>query len=108
MFSRQTVPYIILALMISLSSTGIVGGETGEDGTFDEPPHAPMLPTRTIIEESESNNNWASADLIPATPNTTYELHGNLSPANDYDFFYFTLTGGAGPVDRITIRPLWV
>ena len=108
MFSRQTVPYIILALMISLSSTGIVGGETGEDGTFDEPPHAPMLPTRTIIEESESNNNWASADLIPATPNTTYELHGNLSPTNDFDFFYFTLTGGAGPVDRITIRPLWV
>ncbi len=59
-------------------------------------------PTRTIVDETENNNQWTSADQLPSSYGS-YELHGNLS-ATDNDLFYVQLNGGNGPtVDRITI-----
>ncbi|MDG6225728.1 MAG: PKD domain-containing protein [Candidatus Thermoplasmatota archaeon] len=64
--------------------------------------------TTKVVDEVESNNDWLSANKLPSDPDSSFELHGNISPVNDFDFFYFTLQGGAGPVDRVTITPLWL
>ncbi len=59
-------------------------------------------PSRTIVQEIESNNGWTSSNKIP-TAYGNYELHGNVSSGSDNDYFNFDLNGGGSMVDRIGI-----
>ncbi|MBN1538823.1 MAG: PKD domain-containing protein, partial [Candidatus Thermoplasmatota archaeon] len=92
----------ILALSFLVPSVQIVKGD--QMYVFG----GSSAPTRAYFQETESNNNWATANRIPITSGNRMELHGNLSSGNDLDFYYFTMNGGAGPVDRIEIAPTYI
>ena len=89
---------VLILLPVQISAVA------GEDGVDDQ--ILSEIPTRTIVDESESNNDLASADQLPTT--TSYELHGNISSSSDRDFFKIDLTGGGGPVDMFSITPKWL
>ncbi len=101
MFPGKNIPSIIMVLLL-LSSVFMVVATESHDA---EP--LSSTPTRTIVEESESNDAWTSADLLPNT-HGNYELHGNLTQG-DNDLFYIVLNGGNGPlVDRLEISYLYL
>ncbi len=103
---------VIMAVLFLFSSIfapiAMAGGD--EEGVEDTPGFSPSdsPPTRVIVQESESNNGWSTADQVPISSGNRVELHGNLSSSSDLDFFYLTMNGGAGPVDRITITPTYI
>ncbi|MEA3558751.1 MAG: hypothetical protein U9R75_05795, partial [Candidatus Thermoplasmatota archaeon] len=96
---QRLLPFLIAVLMLVPVSVDLV---SGKDHTVIR------APTRAYFQESESNNQWSEADVIPVQSGSSMELHGNLSSSSDFDYFYISLTGGAGPVDRISIIPNYV
>lgn len=98
MFAKRVFPPAVIFILIVSSVVMILP----EEALSDDKQKEALAPTRTIVDESESNNGWSSADVIPGTQGS-YELHGNLT-SGDNDFFIVNLNGGNGPnVDRIEI-----
>jgi len=88
---------------ITMAVSSVEEGEIAPRILMDRGP-----PTRVIVQESENNNGWSSADQVPISSGNRVELHGNLSSSSDYDFFYVSMNGGSGPVDTITITPTYI
>ncbi len=102
MFSRHHPSIAITLLLVVSFLLPISSIPSAGLNDFGKEMGAMAGPTRTIVDETESNNQWTTADQLPSSYGR-YELHGNLS-ATDNDLFYVQLNGGNGPtVDRITI-----
>ncbi len=95
-FMAICLAFVLLPVQLSAGE-----GEDAEDGQM-----LSEIPTRTIVDESEINNDLPSADQLPTA--ASYELHGNISSSSDRDFFTIDLTGGGGPVDMFSITPKWL
>jgi hypothetical protein len=103
MFSRHHPSIVLSILMAVILLVQLPLSEDGEGGPSTEGEITPAsMPTRSVFDESENNNQWQEADQLPSS-HGTFELHGNLT-VNDNDLFYINMNGGNGPnVDRITI-----
>ncbi|MCU0798092.1 MAG: PKD domain-containing protein [Candidatus Thermoplasmatota archaeon] len=98
--AARTILLSLLAFGLLMSGSVImISAAVDGDGPR---PNGP--PSRTIVQETESNNGWPSANKLP-NDYGTYELHGNITTNNDFDYFYFNLQGGSGPVDEVTVTP---
>jgi len=105
MISRYEIIIIIgVASMILIPTLALMNSTDGMKDSIV----SPTLPSRTIFQETEGNNNWATANNIPISVGNTLEVHGNLSNGNDFDFYYFSMNGGAGPVDKIEVIPNYI
>jgi len=99
--AARTILLSLLAFGLLMAGSVIVIS-TAVDG---DGPRPIGPPSRTIVQETEPNNNgWTSANKLP-NDYGTFELHGNISTNNDLDYFYFQLQGGSGPVDEVTVTP---
>ncbi|MGA1820605.1 MAG: PKD domain-containing protein [Thermoplasmatota archaeon] len=97
---RYSRSVLSIAILISLIFSSILILGSDKIDALDPP-------SRLIVMESENNGAWSSADQLPGTTNSRYELHGNISSSSDLDFFQIDLNGGSGPVDMFTISPNW-
>ena len=88
-YSRFYASLILSAVMLISSMVIINTGGTEAEMLSTDPVEwgSSDPPTRaTVIEESESNNGWSTADRISSTF-SDFELHGNVSSNSDHDFF---------------------
>ncbi|MBN1389226.1 MAG: PKD domain-containing protein [Candidatus Thermoplasmatota archaeon] len=108
-YSRSVLSIVVLLSLITSSflvmGTSFQYAASGQDLSTD--PDDPSPPSRLIVKEKENNGAWTSANQIPGTSNSRYELHGNISGPSDFDYFKINLIGGGGPVDMFTISPNW-
>ncbi|MFW3145247.1 MAG: PKD domain-containing protein [Thermoplasmatota archaeon] len=109
MLRHRLLPTLLLLIVLTLPVFPFQGeagpGKLSPDGVQAD---GSPSPTRSYFQETEANNNWAQADALPISQNSTMELHGNLSSGSDMDFYYFRLTGGSGPVERIEVTPTYI
>ena len=99
--TKSFLALVIAISMLLLSLTGVLSTDGMAVGS--EPG-----PTRNIFKESESNDNWGSADLI-SNQTSSFELHGNSSSERDNDYFYIHLDGGNGNnVHELILTPKYI
>jgi hypothetical protein len=102
---RNLTCVLIIVTLIMLSFSTVPRSIISHERVVSGGDSAQFTITRlTDVSETEPNGNQGSADTLNKA-DAPLNLTGNLSVWNEVDWFKFTLTGGAGPVDNVTITP---